>query len=188
MKNLFRLLFISLFFATSCGEEVFQSLTDDSAPGQVSVIRTENGPGTARVYYNLPASESLLYIEATHQDKDETYTTKVSSYKNYIDLEGFSESRPYEIKLYSVSRGLNKSEPVVVQVHPETPPYLVTYNQTTVIPDFGGLNVGFDNPTGANLVVYVEKKNEAGEWIALDAFYSKELSMVFPIRDQPPVA
>ena len=185
MKNLFKLIICSIFFITSCGEDINEVITDDSAPGNVNVTRVENGPGVSRIYFNLPNSESFLFAEATFEDDGKTISAKASSYNNFVQLDGFSESKEYKVKLYSVSRGMNKSTPLEVVVHPELPPYKAVLNSLDIVAATGGFNVSFVNPSEADLALIIEKLDtETGLWEELDTYYRKDAEAKLKIRDQ----
>jgi len=185
MKNLFNLMICVIFFITSCGENINEVITDDVAPDNVTVTRVENGPGLSRIYFNLPNSESFLFAEASYEDNGKTVSAKASSYNNYIHLEGFSESKEYTVKVYSVSRGMNKSEPLMVTVRPEIPPYIAVLNSLDVASATGGFNVSFVNPSEADLAIIIEKYNtESGSWEELNTYYRKDLEAKLKVRDQ----
>lgn len=185
MKSLFKIIICTIFMFSSCNEDVFKTYTNDEAPGKVTVKSVENGAGRARINFNLPDSKSLLYIEAVYEDKGKTVVSKASSFNSYIDLEGFSESKDFTVKLYSVSRGMNKSEPLEVVVKPETPPYLSTYEAMVPEPDFGGFNLNFQNNEKASLAVFVEKFNTViNEWEPLDSYYYQDPERTIFVRNQ----
>ncbi len=185
MKNLFILLMCSVFFITSCGENTIESITVDEAPDQVKVTKVENSPGKSRIYFNLPDSKSLLFVEAVFEDNGNIISAKSSSYTNYIELEGFSQEKEYNVSLYSVSRGMNKSEPLLVSVHPETPPYKGVLDAMNVKTAFGGLDLSFINVSSASLAVIVEKFDPiANAWQELETFYRQDPEATFKIRNQ----
>jgi hypothetical protein len=185
MKNLFKLIICTLFFATSCGENFNEVITSDETPDKVIVTKVENGPGKSRIYFNLPDSKSLLFVEATFQDDDKSISAKASSYNNFIELEGFSEAKEYKVILHSVSRGMNKSEPLEVAVNPETPPYQSVYNALDIAAATGGFNVSITNTAEAELVYIIEKfDRELNEWTDLETFYRKDAEVQLKIRDQ----
>ncbi len=185
MKNFIIILFLQFLLFSSCGEDIAKSLSDDQAPDQVEITKIENGVGKARVYYKLPKSESLLYIEASYEDNGKTIVAKGSAYTNYLDLEGFSTAKNYHVDVYAVSRGLNKSAPTAITVSPEKPGYLYAFDNMQFEVDFGGFNLNLDNPTQSSLAIFVEKFNaETNDWDVVDDFYTQEKSQILTIRNQ----
>lgn len=185
MKHLIKLIICNILFITSCGEKFNQVITVDEAPGKVTVTNIENGPGKSRIFFNLPNSESLLFVEATYEDNGKVISAKSSSYNNFIELEGFSASKEYKVIIHSVSRGMNKSEPIEVTVKPDTPPYISVFNSLGIDNATGGFNVNITNESEADLVYIIEKFNpETKEWAELETFYRKDASVKLKIRDQ----
>lgn len=185
MKNLFKLIICTLFFAISCGEKFNEVITNDEIPQQVTVTKVENGPGKSRIYFNLPDSKSLLFVEAKFEEGENTISAKASSYKNFIELEGFREAKAYRVILQSVSRGMNKSEPMEVIVNPEIPPYQSVFNDLEITTATGGFNVSITNSAEAELVYIIEKfDRERNEWTDLETFYRKDAQLQLKIRDQ----
>ena len=62
-----------------------------------------------------------------------------------MSIEGLSNVSSQEVKLYSVDRSENISDPVTVTIEPLTPPYLSIYGTVKVYPDFGGAKFVWEN-------------------------------------------
>ncbi|MBT1689275.1 DUF5000 domain-containing lipoprotein [Dawidia soli] len=129
---------------------------DTSKPLPVSNIEVHNFNGGAHITYTLPNSENLLYVQAEYAINDvKTRQTKSSYYSDTITVRGFAKSQDYDVTLYAVTRANVKSDPVVVKVHPDTPPYLMVRPTLDVTPDFGGLSIRALNPLEETVGVVV---------------------------------
>lgn len=141
-------LFLALL--TACeegGRYVDPVSTDTSKPLPVSNVEVHNFHGGAHITYTLPTSENLLYVQAEYKINDvKTRQVKSSYYSDTVTVRGFAQSQDYDVTLWAVSRANVKSDPVVVKVHPDTPPYLMIRPTLEISPDFGGLNILARNP------------------------------------------
>lgn len=125
---------------------------DLTKPGTVSNIKVANFNGGAYITYSLPESKNILYVQATYKINDSTtQQSKSSYYSDSIKVEGFSQSKDYDVVLRTVSRANVPSDSVVIKVHPDTPPYLLTYKTIAFKPDFGGVNIKATNNTESNI-------------------------------------
>lgn len=164
MKHLLFPAFI-LFLLVACeeGGRYVQPVSDDtSKPGPVTKIEVHNFNGGAHITYTLPNSENLLYVQAEYAINDtRTRQTKSSYYSDTVTVRGFAQSQDYDVTLWAVSRANVKSDPVVVTVHPEIPPYLLARPTMQVTADFGGISIQVDNPLKEALGVVTVTYNEA---------------------------
>lgn len=130
--------------------------TDDTKPDPVTNIRVENSNGSANILYTLPNNPNLLYVLAEYNiDDNKPRQTKASYYTDTIKVDGFAESKEYEVILYTVSRAEVKSDPVKVKVNPLTPKFQVVNSQLQLTPDFGGVNISGANAFKAPLSMHV---------------------------------
>jgi len=145
---------------------------DDSAPGPVSNVRVESLPGGANITYDRP--QNMMYVKAVYSIRPGVEReTKATYYKNTLTIEGFPDTKEYEVKLYAVSRGENASEPVSVKVTPLTPPVMSTFESLTFESIFGGVRIGFSNLSEAELVVNLLTQDSIGDYVPAETFYTK---------------
>lgn len=136
--------------------------TDKSQPAAVSNVRVENFNGGANIIYTLPNSPNLLYVLGEYNIADgKPRQTKASYYTDTLRVDGFAESKEYEVTLYVVSRAEVKSEPVKVKVNPLTPKFQLVNSQLQLSPDFGGVNISGINTYRAPLSMHVVYFNPA---------------------------
>ena len=145
MKHIL-LLACTLFVFGSCTEKTLAPVvTDDIPPGEVSNAVVENIPGGANIKFLIPEDTDLAYVRATFLRNGIERDTRSSLYTNQLSIEGLSDVTPQDVKLYSVDRSENVSNPVSVTIEPMTPSYLTIYESLKITPDFGGARFTWDN-------------------------------------------
>lgn len=158
-------------------------VTDEAAPAQVTDVVVKPTPGGAEISYTLPSDVDLLYVEAKYTlPNGEEVTMNASGNTRTLFIEGFAEVKEYEIMLTCVDRSGNRSEPYMLKVTPDTPPVIAVFNTLQIKPDFGGLNLQWENPTEAELAILVYKKNEEGELVNVDTYYTSAKDGNYSVR------
>ena len=189
---MYKYLFIALFFASAlqgCKEENENKPFDagDRAPAPVTNVQVENIPGGARITYDRPKDESLLYVKAEYEirpgvDKE----AKASYYLHTLTVDGFPDTSDYEVKLYSVSRGENTSDPVTVKIKPLTPPVAEVFQSITIRETYGGVRVNFVNLAESDVVLTLLATDSLGDLVQADAYYTKVKQGTFAARGFSP--
>lgn len=179
-------IFLALLFFIAC-EDVKRTPIDhdDVAPQQVTDVIIEPIPGGAAITYRLPKDPDLLYIEASYVLPNGDQLRVNSSYNGRsVVVEGFAEIKEYQIALTSVDRSGNRSEPYIVTFTPDTPPVISVFNSIEMQADFGGVNLQWDNPTGAELAIMIYKKDEVGDDVNIDTYYTSAKAGNYSVRGQ----
>ncbi len=174
MKRLILLLIIAGCALYACKEEpIGQQPTDSVPPGPVSNVTFKNTPGGAVLKYTVPKDEDLLYIKAVFSLKEGVQSeSRASLYVDTLVVEGFGDTQPREVNLIAVDRSKNESTPVSVTVTPLVP-YVLTIGETLgLMPDFGGVQAYWQNPSRADISVVILKKDNNNEYVPLETFYS----------------
>src|SRR5690606_33305070 len=188
MNKYYIAVLVLLITVQACKETQHASPAGDSneQPDPVTNIKVENLPGKTIINYSLPDSKNLLYVKALYSIRDGVEKeAKASYFKNFIVLDGFSESREYEVTLYTVSRGEKLSEPLAVTVHPDTPPVLSTFNSLEIRQAFGGISVFYENESEADLAFYLLAQDSTGQLSPAQTFYTKSNGGILPLRGYP---
>lgn len=182
-KILLSLLMVSAVLA-GCEDRVNQPVYNDGkAPGKLTNVTWEAIAGGAIITYDLPADKDLQSAVAEYTTKKgEVRNFQASLYNNYITIQGIGDTDTYRVSLYAVDSGQNRSEAVVVDIVPATPPVVDAFNSISAVADWGGIKVSFDNATAADLVFEVYTPNVAGEMEPLPAYYTNETAGSFNIR------
>jgi hypothetical protein len=86
-------------------------------------------------------------------------------------LEGFGDTQPREVKIYSIGRNEKLSEPIIETVIPLTPPIATV--KFDMEPTFGGVRVRFsDNETRAALSIVLVIDSLNSGYMPLHTFYT----------------
>ncbi|GAA4311806.1 DUF5000 domain-containing lipoprotein [Compostibacter hankyongensis] len=183
----YRYFFLSallLILLAGCKEEKLGPLSEGGpVPAQVSELKAVPLHGGARISYKLPDDPALLYVKAEYDIRPgKTQQAIATYYNNYLTVEGFGDTAEHEIKLYSVSRGDVRSEPVSIKVKPLSPPVLDAYKSLRFQEDFGGITVNFKNEDSANIVISVLTKDSLGETVTADIYYTSLKEGQFSVR------
>lgn len=181
---------VLLFFSACKRTDGYNYIVSDdkTKPGVPTGVTVDNFKGGAYLTYTLPTSENLLYIMAEYRINDNVVRqVKSSYYSDTIKVEGFAKSQDYDVTLYAVSRAEVKSDPVMIKVHPDTPPYLVVFPTLDVVPDFGGLHVTSTNVEQKPIGVVVITLNSNNEWEIIEQVYTDDASVDFSVRGYDPV-
>ena len=94
----------------------------------------------------IPDDYEYMQPDASHKINGvTTRETKSRYYSDSIMVDGFAKKQCKDVKLYAVRRAEVKSDPVVVRVNPDTPPYLLAKPTINSDPDFGGIKISGTN-------------------------------------------
>ncbi|MFS8616419.1 MAG: DUF5000 domain-containing lipoprotein [Solitalea sp.] len=184
------IVYILLFLvlgASACREtEVAPTVNDGVAPGAVTVTSVTNLSGAAEIFFQLPADDDVLYVKAVYTTPaGETRETKVSYYNRSLVVNGFGDTKPYDVQLYAVDKGGNESAPLSVTVHPEKPPYMLVYDSLAVMADFGGINVSYANDKEDNIAIVVLTDDSLGNFVPINTHYTNLRKGNFTTRGLP---
>ncbi|MBZ4190922.1 DUF5000 domain-containing lipoprotein [Niabella beijingensis] len=191
MQQRIHLLFLIVAFTIlGCERDALKDPLDagDGAPARVTNVKVENVPGGAVISYDVPDDSRLLYVKAVYDIREGvTQEIKSSYYNKTLKVEGFPDTKEYAVKLYSVSRGEQVSEPVETVIHPLEPPIKNTFRSLKMEETFGGVRLTFDNPVSANLVMTVIAEDSVGQMKEALTYYTKSIGGSFAVRGFDPV-
>jgi hypothetical protein len=190
MKIKIFLMFIIAAFVFSCGDDNMNQPRGNSVvPKQILNPRVKNIPGGAVIYYDRPDDNNLRYVKAEYTTDDGVNMDATASFfTDSILVCGFRDVCNVTVNLYSVNASEVKSEPVKVQISPETPQYKLAFANLQINPTFGGVRVLASNETGEKLTIAVYKKDPANdkfEEISLNFTDWNEIN--FKVMGQDPV-
>lgn len=183
MKQLFYILIACAVLLSACKQEyVGQPGTDSVPPGKIENPKVENIPGGAKITYDLPDDNDLLYVNAVYQINGKEMNTSSSMYNKELKVEGFGNTDEQKIKLYCVDRSNNISEPVEVAIHPTTPPVQLVYESLKVKEAFGGVQVEWKNETEADIAIYLIAADSIGDFNVADVVYTSTAEGKYSLR------
>lgn len=175
------------FFA--CTEEEHSPIMEGTIPGMITEFTVENLPGGAEISYAI-SDEHVTYVLAEYQTREggEIQHTQSSKYKNSVVVEGYPDTGEYEVKLYAVGRGEERSEPVTVTIQPTTPPVALAYESLVVSPDFGGVHIFGENPGKGDLAYEVLLRDDDVNWVVAERYFTSMERVDFSVRDMEAVS
>lgn len=155
-------LFIFALLNTGCTEEEI----DTTPPGKVTNVEAEALNGGARLTFELPSDNDILFVKATYTNSLGNEVFKVSSrFKNAIEIDGFNDTEPHTVSLTVIDQHNNESESVEIVVTPLQSFIYLVQESIKMQPDLGGVKIEWENPLEKTVFVYVyytdsEKENE----------------------------
>lgn len=171
-------------FAACSDEERGPVVSDSTIPGNVSNVQVERLPGAIKLKYDLPNDQALAYVKAECVMNGIKREVKSSAYNNNLIIQGFPDTCSYQINLYSVNRSevVNPS-PVTLSAKPLNPPFQDVYKTLSLMKDFGGATVTFENPMEADLAITLMYIDSLGYWSSGETLYTKRLEGSVSIRN-----
>jgi hypothetical protein len=153
------IILFSLFFFTACEDEK----TDSTAPGMVSNVEIIPTYGGAKVSYTLPADEDVLFAKAYYTNTLGDKLFKVSSfYTDTIIIDGYNDTDEHSFTIVAVDRDKNESEPLKVNFTPLQSNIEIVKETSLISPEYGGIKMKWNNPTGGTVFNYLTYTNEDG--------------------------
>lgn len=190
MKSYYSIFLVLVSAVLSCKEIQHAAPSEDNGeqPGPVTNVQIDNRQGKTIINYSLPDGKNVLYVKAIYSIRNGVEKEAKSSYfKNFLVLDGFSESKEYDVTLYTVSRSERLSEPLTIKVYPDTPPVLSTFNSLEIREAFGGISVFYDNQSEADLAFYILAQDSIGQLSPAQTFYTKNKGGILPVRGYPAI-
>ena len=158
----------------ACKEDVIgQYPIDDSAPAKVTNPQVENLPGRVRISYELPDETDLLYVKAVYTKSDGTEgSVKASVFNNQLEIVGFGRSKKQTVKLITVDRSQNESDPVSVEIEPLDGTVYSIAETMSMKETWGGIEMHWDNPQKDGIFITVTCTNAEGNSTA-ETYFSE---------------
>jgi hypothetical protein len=183
MKKIAFIFIISLLLA-SCKEEAGHGPTAVGVtPPPLTQYTVHSFAGAVEIEFQIPDKENTMYVMAEYLlPNGELKNVKASKYSNKLRLEGFEKAARYDVTLYAVGEGEQRSEPLHISVEPLTPPYQEAFNSLYVGPSWGGITASYTNPSKTDLMLEIIRKNDKGEWEVIERNSSNQEQVKFNPR------
>lgn len=187
MKNIYILFCLIILF--SCKDDFEHKPIGGSSsemPDPVTNARVlRNIPGGAVITYDLPDNVDIQYVRAeftssTGKQRD----VKTSSYLDTLVIRGLGDTSQRTVKLFTVNRKENVSQPVEVTINPLIPPIESISNSLEFMVDFGGFLLQYaDNEVKEEVSIYVLKQTaEEDEMTEHQILYTAQESDTLAVR------
>jgi hypothetical protein len=187
MKNIFYVLILLVY---GCSEESHQAFgSDNDPPGKVTITSIENVAGGAIIKFTPPSDEDLLYISGKYEnEKGEKKQVIVSAYIDSLNINGFGKIGNFNVEVSAFDLGNNQSEIEIVEISPLEAPIHEILRSIDGSQDFGGINISYENPSGANVSLNMSVVNSSGELEFKESFYTSQKNSSYSFRGYDPVA
>lgn len=145
-----------IFLFNSCNNALD---VEKTPPGQLTNIVFTPQYGGGYFTYTVPNDEDYLYARAEYVIDTGKKISKTSSvYSDTLFIEGFGQEKDYEVKIFSVDRNSNESQPVIKSVRPLAPTTSTVLETVQVQPGFSSLVLDWTNELRQNITIYVDVK------------------------------
>ncbi len=177
LKFIYILLGVSIFSSCKEGDRFKPNSDDSQAPGKITLKEYKPLFGGARFFYDLPADEDLMNVEAVYTNPNgKTFTFSASYFVDSLDVYGLPSTDEYSVELFAVDRAGNRSEATEVKVTPMEPAFSRVANSMQVKPGFSSFFLDWTNELKQNINVYVDFTfNQNGETRTLTSVFSSNL-------------
>jgi hypothetical protein len=146
----------------------------------------EPTPGGVILRYDLPNVTDISYVKGEYWFQGAYKVSRASATNNYMEIDGLGSIAPVEVSLYVVDHSENVSVPMRVSFNPAQPPIESVFKSLDVIPDWGGVQIQWDNPTGAEFGFTVYAADSVGEFSDNGTtFFSSLKQGAQPFRNVP---
>jgi hypothetical protein len=158
-KNVFKialfLMFLGTIIISGCKEkDIFE--VDTTPPSQISNVTFRPINGGAVFKYKLPKDEDFLYVKAVYTlDSGEELFRVSSVFSDSIIIEGLGSVKEYEVKLYSIDRKDNLSEPVVMKFTPLKSNPEMVLESVKLFPAFSGALFNWLNALRQKVTIFM---------------------------------
>jgi len=181
---------VALSSLLSCKDNHFNGIVEGSKvpPGAVTNVQVTNDHGKATLKYTLPGDNDLLYVKAEYLlPNGQLRVIKSSQYTNELVVDGFGDTKPYQIKLYAVNKSEVSSVATEVTVNPKEPIFNLVFNEISVNPSFGGVRIRTLNKLkGSIVIVPLVDSLGKGEYTQLDSYYTEDSIVNYNVRGLRP--
>ena len=173
-----------------CSEESHQAFgSDNDPPGKVTITSIENVAGGAIIKFTPPSDEDLLYISGKYKnEKGENKQVIVSAYIDSLNINGFGEIGTFDVEVSAFDLGNNQSEIEIIEISPLEAPIHDILRSIDGSQDFGGINISYENPSGANVSLNMSVLNNSDELEFKESFYTSQKNSSYSFRGYDPIA
>ena len=150
---IFALIAIALMFY-NCDGSPFEH--PYNPPGQITNVTFTPINGGGFFLYTIPPDETFLYVRAEYIiDSGERIVRTNSVHSDTLFISGLGTVREYEIRLFSVNRAGQSSQPVIKRITPLEPHTEAVARTVEVRPGFSSVIVNWENELMLPINVFV---------------------------------
>ena len=112
----------------------------------------------------------------------------VSAYIDSLNINGFGKIGTFDVEVSAFDLGNNQSEIEIIEISPLEAPIHDILRSIEGSQDFGGINISYENPSGANVSLNMSVLNDSGELEFKESFYTSQKISSYSFRGYDPVA
>lgn len=186
LSLIFTLLCIFIYSCTNEDDLKVPIKVDTNPPAALTAADVSYRPiaGGAVIKYSLPDEKDLRCVEAQYTiTSGKKFTVRGSFLSDSLIVEGYRDTNAHDIKLYVVDNSENYSEPYTLSFVPNQSPLDAVLESLTVYPDFGGMQITWDNVDQSTIALFIYRI-ESPDTILIDQFYSKNAKGELTIRGE----
>lgn len=143
--------------------------------------------GGATITYDIPNDPDILYIMAEYERNGKVFTEKSSVHKNTLTIEGFNTTDKVPFNLFKVNKHEQRSQPLVLEFEPLESLISIAQKSLNIVPGFGGIVAGWENPNTTEFGVRLMVKDEDDELVTKEMYFSSTKDERRPFRGFDPV-
>lgn len=186
MKNYLFLHIAVLMLLVSCQSENFGRIDqrpDLPAPSPVEIVSVTPTGGGAVIKVSIPDDDLIKGVIASYERNGEVVKARISRYVDTLVVEGFPDTNPHIVRVYSFNVNEKLSTPRLVEVTPLTP--VIQTVSARIFESFGGVKIHIQgNPFKANLAVCLLRCADlADSTKAIKDIHWKEVTTLFTESD-----
>jgi len=170
--------------AVGCSENGRLDHIDNSAdaPYTITVKSVRPIPGGAVIKYDLPDDENFAGVMVTYVRNGVECQSKASKYYDSLTVEGFGNTDPQVVKLYSFGRNEKLSEAVQRTIYPDIPPIKTV--KFELEESFGGVAASLSEnySKAAMAIVLMGDTAKNGKYEELQTFHTSSEAIKFARR------
>jgi hypothetical protein len=164
MKNIYNfghllimLVMVQIFFSCEESKRFEINGDDKTPPGAPVFIASEPLSGGARIFYQPPADEDLLFVEVSYINTSGKEVRFISSlFADSLDVLGFGSAGEHTVTLCAVDRAGNRSKTITQTVVSLEPAVVSVAKSIRVQPSFSSIFVKWENLLQQNIYVFVD--------------------------------
>lgn len=142
-------------FFNCCKDET--ASLDTTPPKQITNVEFTALNGGGYFTYTIPDDEDFLYVRGEYMLDNGSVISKTSSvYADTLFIEGLGQVKEYEVKLYSVDRDNNHSQPVIQRITPLVPVTVAILETVQVQPGFSSIVLDWENERRLTVQIFVK--------------------------------
>ena len=151
------IILLAAFALVSCSDKLGGRIDQPAnvpVPGKVTVTGVRSIAGGAVIKVSIPDDENLKGIVAEYERNGALVNAKISRYVDSLTVEGFADTNPHKVTLYSFNVNEERSEGTEISINPLVPAIQTVH--PTMTGSYGGVKVRVEgNESRSDLAICI---------------------------------